>query len=85
MKIPRLGRYLLGAAVAILASTIIYQGLRMFPESTFLLARGKSRRSGRPPFRPHSAPKAGAARTVKQAPLRNSRCFYLCIYLLTAN
>jgi hypothetical protein len=37
-KIPRLGRYLLGAAVAILASTIIYQGLRMFPESTFQLA-----------------------------------------------
>ena len=37
-KIPRLGRYLLGAAVAILASTIIYQGLRMFPESAFQLA-----------------------------------------------
>jgi hypothetical protein len=37
-KIPRLGRYLLGAAVATLASTIIYQGLRMFPESTFQLA-----------------------------------------------
>jgi hypothetical protein len=37
-KIPRLGKYLLGAAVAILAFTIVYQGLRMFPESTFLLA-----------------------------------------------
>ena len=37
-KVPHLGRYLLGAAVAILASTIIYQGLRMFPESTFQLA-----------------------------------------------
>ena len=37
-KIPRSGRYLLGAAVVILASTIIYQGLRMFPESTFQLA-----------------------------------------------
>jgi hypothetical protein len=37
-KIPRLGRYLTGAAVAILAFTIIYQGSRMFPESTFQLA-----------------------------------------------
>jgi hypothetical protein len=37
-RVPRLGRYLLGAAVAILASTIIYQGLRMFPESAFQLA-----------------------------------------------
>jgi hypothetical protein len=34
-KITRLRRYFLGAAVAILASTIIYQGLRMFPESMF--------------------------------------------------
>jgi len=40
-KIPRLGRYLLvGAAVAILASTIIIKGCEMFPESTFQLASG---------------------------------------------
>jgi len=37
-KIPRLWRYLLVGAVATLASTIIYQGLRMFPESAFQLA-----------------------------------------------
>ena len=37
-KIPRSSRYLLGAAFAIVASTIIYQGLRMLPESAFQLA-----------------------------------------------
>jgi hypothetical protein len=37
-KIPRIVRYLLYAAVALVACTIVYHGCRTFPESSFQLA-----------------------------------------------